>query len=277
MVFAINLFNFPQNSLTTPAYFLVIHGSRNSETLMAASQLKLLLTEKMKLRTAVELSCLEGNLASFNSENIRLLDYPQAPLIEIAALELAPLPLNQSLVNFARRASSLGFSQIKVVPLFLAPGVHVTEDIPSEISLAIKQINNLVTIELSTFLGKYSEMARLLTKKFFNLSAQERILIAHGSRLSSVASYYQNLADTANAVMAYWSIAPSLEQQVEALVEAGRTQIAILPYFLFPGKITQAIAAKVASLQAKYPQVELFLGQPLGATEEIAELIAREI
>ena len=273
----INLFNFSENSLTTPAYFFVIHGSRNSETLLAASQLKLLLTEKVKLRTTVKLSCLESNLPSSSSENICILDYPQTPLIEIAALELAPLPLNQSLVGFARRASSLGFSQIKVVPLFLAPGVHVTEDIPSEISLAIKQINNLVTIELSTFLGKYSEMARLLTKKFSNLSAQKRILIAHGSRLSSVASYYQNLAGTVNAVMAYWSSAPSLEQQVKAQVKAGTTRIAILPYFLFPGKITQAIAVKVASLQAEYPQVELLLGQPLGATEEIAELIAREI
>ena len=277
MVCTTNLFNFSKNSLTTPAYFLVIHGSRNSETLLAANQLKLLLVDKLRSLTSPELSYSKSNLTSCNSENIRIPTYPQTPLIEIAALELAPLPLNKSLVDFARRASSLGFNHIKVVPLFLAPGVHVTKDIPSEISLAIKQINNLVTIELLTFLGKYSEMARLLSKKFSDLSAHERILIAHGSRLPSVSDYYQSLAEKITAGIAYWSIAPSIEQQVIARIEAGKTQIAILPYFLFPGKITQAIATKVASLQAEYPQVELLLGQPLGATAEIAELIAREI
>ena len=262
---------------TSPAYFFVIHGSRNRETQLAASQLEHLLIEKIESRMTIELSYLEGNLPSSKLENIRLLDYPQIPLIKIAALELAPLPLNKSLVGFAQKASSLGFNRIKVIPLFLAPGVHVSEDIPLEISLATKQINNLVIIELSTFLGKYSEMARLLTDKFSDLSAQTRILVAHGSRLPKVADYYQNMADRLNAVMAYWSLSPSLEEQLEVQIKAGKTRIAILPYFLFPGKITQTISTKVASLQAKYPQVELLLGQPLGATEAIAELIAKEI
>ena len=262
---------------TSPAYFFVIHGSRNPETKMAAEQLKHLLIKKIESRTAIKLSGLKGNLPSSNLENIHLLDYSQTPLIEIAALELAPLPLNKSLVSFAQKASSLGFNRIKVVPLFLAPGVHVSEDIPLEISSAVKQVNNLVTIELSAFLGKYSEMIRLLTDKFSDLSAQTRILVAHGSRIPKVADYYQNLADRVDAVMAYWSTAPSLEEQLEVHFRAEKTRIAILPYFLFPGKITQTISAKVASLQAKYPQAELLLGQPLGATEAIAELIAKEI
>ena len=263
--------------MTTPAYFFVIHGSRNRETQLAAARLKHLLTEKIKSRTAIRLSGLKSNLSSSNLENIHLLDYPQTPLIEIAALELAPLPLNKSLVSFAQKASSLGLDRIKVVPLFLAPGVHVSEDIPLEVLLATKQINNLVNIELSTFLGKYSEMARLLTDKFSDLSAETRILVAHGSRLPEVADYYQNMANRVNAVMAYWSLAPNLEQQVEAQIKAGKIRVAILPYFLFPGKITQTISTKVASLQAQYPQAELLLGQPLGATEAIAELIAKEV
>ena len=262
---------------TFPAYFFVIHGSRNRKTQLAASQLEHLLIEKIKSRTTIELSRWESNLPSSDWQNSRILDRFPTPLIEIASLELAAVPLNKSLVAFARRASLLGFNRVKVVPLFLAPGVHVSEDIPLEISLAVKQIDDLVTIELSTFLGKYSAMAKLLTEKFSDLSASTRILVAHGSRLPKVVDYYQNLADRVNAVMAYWSTAPSLEQQLEAQLEAGKTRIAILPYFLFPGKITQTISANVASLQAKYPQVELVLGQPLGATEVIAELIAKEI
>ncbi|NJK53531.1 MAG: hypothetical protein HC936_13280 [Leptolyngbyaceae cyanobacterium SU_3_3] len=48
------------------------------------------------------------------------------------------------------------------------------------------------------------------------------------------------------------------------------------PIFLFPGKITEAIAQEVANLQQEYPHVELCLGKPLGATEAIAELIVQE-
>ena len=46
-------------------------------------------------------------------------------LVEIAALELSSKSLSESLIDFARQASSRGIKQIKVVPLFLAPGIHV--------------------------------------------------------------------------------------------------------------------------------------------------------
>ncbi|MGF1587720.1 MAG: sirohydrochlorin chelatase [Pleurocapsa sp.] len=198
------------------------------------------------------------------------------PLIEIAALELAPTALNESLVNFAHQAKQRGLKQIKVIPLFLAPGVHVRQDIPAEIALAIKQINHHVTIELSPYLGKYSGIVPLLAGKFAELSAQTRILIAHGSRLSGVNNYYQNLASQLNATIAYWSVAPKLAQQIEVQIASGTKKIAILPYFLFPGKITEAIAIEIALIQQKYTQVELVFGQPLGATEALAELIAQE-
>ena len=67
-----------------------------------------------------------------------------------------------------------------------------------------------------------------------------------------------------------------MSQQVEAQIAAGHKRIAILPYFLFPGKITEAIAKEVSELQIKYPEVKSFLGKPLGATPALAELIAQE-
>ncbi|MGD1922043.1 MAG: sirohydrochlorin chelatase [Pleurocapsa sp.] len=263
---------------TSFAYFFVIHGSRNPETLIAASKLQQLLTWKIKskIRTT-ESDVLGNNLSSANLRNIAVLDSFKTPLVEIAALELGALPLNQSLIKFAHKAYLQGLNRVKVVPLFLAPGVHVKEDIPEEISLAVKEVNNIVTIELSTFLGKYSEITELIVDKFGNLSAQTRILVSHGSRLPGVADYYQSLASRVNAVNAYWSTDPSLDRQVELQVNAGKKRIGILPYFLFPGKITNAIADQVKQLQTRYPKVELILGQPLGSTEALAELIAREI
>ena len=263
---------------TSSAYFFVIHGSRNRESLIAASQLQQHLILKIASNSrSIQSNLFGDNLSPSNSTKTGVLDYPKTPLVEIAALELATLPLNQSLVKFAQKAHFQGFNRVKVFPLFLAPGVHVKEDIPEEISLAVKQINNRVTIELSTFLGKYSEIVQLIIEKFENLSAQTRVLVSHGSRLPGVADYYRSLAYKVGAVNAYWSTSPNLERQVKIQVSNGSKKIAILPYFLFPGKITSEIASKVKKMEIEYPDVELILGKPLGVTEDLAELIAKEI
>ena len=274
--------------ISSSAYFLVFHGSRDPRTRLAASRLRQLITIKFKSKNILTKSkniltrqnYVGRDVSVLQPEMVTTLDLPKIPLIEVAALELAPLSLNESLVKFTLKAYQKGFKQIKVLPLFLAPGVHVREDIPSEIACAITQINNLnnqVTIELSPYLGKYSGMIQLLSRKFRELSGESRILLAHGSRLPTVERYYQSLATELNAVTAYWSISPSLAQQVIAQIAAGRKKIAILPYFLFSGRITQAIAKEVATLQAEHPQVELILGQPLGATEALAEIIVEEV
>ncbi len=259
------------------AYLLVFHGSRDCRTQTGASDLRQLLVTKYKYKHILaQPNCHETSLPNCELKTFINADLLTNPLIEVAALELAPISLNESLVNFAHQAKQQGFKQIKVIPLFLAPGVHVRQDIPAEIALAIKQINQQVTIELSPYLGKYSGIVPLLARKFAKLSAQTRILIAHGSRLSGVNNYYQNLASQLNATIAYWSVPPKLAQQIDLQIASGTKKIAILPYFLFPGKITEAIAQEIALIQQKYTQVELVLGQPLGASEALAELIAQE-
>ncbi|MBE9043142.1 sirohydrochlorin chelatase [Pleurocapsales cyanobacterium LEGE 10410] len=259
------------------ACLLVFHGSRDYRTQSAAHRLKELLATNCQFKNILtQQNYSKKNLLAPPPEVVSTLDFPQTHLVDVAALELASKPLNESLVDFAQKAEQKGFKQIKVIPLFLVPGVHVREDIPAEIALAIKQINNRVTIKLSPCLGKFSGIVPLLTSKFLQLSAETRILIAHGSRLSGVNHYYQNLASQLNATMAYWSVSPSLVSQIKAQIASGKKQIAILPYFLFPGKITSAIAQEVKDLQTQHPQVELILGQPLGATAALAELIAKE-
>jgi sirohydrochlorin cobaltochelatase len=203
-------------------------------------------------------------------------DSPQASMIEVAALELAEQSLCESLMKFAQRTSLQGFKKIKVIPLFLAPGVHVQSDIPAEIASAIKQLDNQITIELSPYLGKYSGIVAFLSSRFAELSGKTRILIAHGSKLPSAGEYYQNLSQQLAAEVAFWSTIPKFTEQIKTQIALGSQKIAILPYFLFPGKITEAIAQEVANLQREYPHVELQLGKPLGANPAIAELIAQE-
>lgn len=252
------------------AYLLVFHGSRDLSAQHAAFDLVQKLNVKFKFKHILtQYNCLESNYFASTTSN----DAAEHPLIEATALELTPISLREKLVTFAQKAYLKGYLRVKVLPLFLAPGVHVQEDIPAEITAAIKNINNKLTIELSPHLGKYSGIVALLSREFSEISAETRILIAHGSRLPQVAEYYQNLANHLGAQMAYWSMNPGIEKQIVTQIELGKMKIAIVPYFLFPGKITKAIATQVNQLQQTYPQVKLCLGEPLGATANLAELI----
>ncbi len=263
--------------ISSCAYLLVFHGSRDCRTQAAAANLRQLLNVKYQSTNILsQQNYLGSSLLNSESELTSTSNFSEAPLIEVAALELTPISLSESLISFARKANQQGLKQIKVVPLFLTPGVHVQQDIPAEIALARKQINHQVTIKLSPYLGKYSEIVPLLSRKFAELPAKTRILIAHGTRLPLGAIYYENLAHQLNADLAYWSTTPWFTERIKAQIALGIKKIALLPYFLFPGKITDAIAQEITKLQTEYPQVELFLGQPLGATEALAELIVQE-
>jgi sirohydrochlorin ferrochelatase len=46
-----------------------------------------------------------------------------------------------------------------------------------------------------------------------------------------------------------------------------------LPYFLFAGGITDAIAQSVSGLQAQFPRLQLKLAEPIGASAQLADLI----
>ena len=255
----------------------MFHGSRDYRTQAAANNLQQLLAAKFQsMNILTQQNYLAKDLIIFEDKTAFDSKRYKTPLVEVAALELADLPLSESLINFAQKASLHGIKQIKVIPLFLVPGVHVTEDIPAEIALAAKQINSQVQIKLSLYLGKYSGIVPYLSRKFRELPGKTRILIAHGSRLSTGAKYCQSLASQLGADLAYWSTTPRFSDLIAAHIATGSKKMAILPYFLFPGRITEAIATEIAELQTQYPQVKLSLGQPLGATEAIAELIAQE-
>lgn len=259
----------------TSAYLLVFHGSRDSRSLSAASQLARLtvkqLNSKIILPQRNELSPQSPFLANKISATSRS---AVKPLVDIAALELARLPLHQSIIKFAQAAQKKGYKQIKLIPLFLGAGVHVRQDIPQEIALAKETLGEAISIKSTTYLGDHTAMSRLLRDRFIQLSAEARILLAHGSRSVAGNASTQSLATQLQAEAAYWSVAPNLSDRVKALITSGKSKIAILPYFLFTGKIFEAIASEVERLRHLFPQTSLILGEPLGATPELAALIA---
>lgn len=238
------------------AYLLVSHGSRDPRPEIAMQQLARLVCEQAQVT-------LGKSIASVGT----------------AYLELTPEPLHQQIINFARNvfavcSQSPGFQAcLKIVPLFLLPGVHVMEHIPKEVALAQQVLGEDVLIELKPYLGSHSSLEQLVAKQFAATTATAKILVAHGSSRANAQQPVEAMAKKLGAVTAYWGVAPSLESQVKALINAGCKQIAIGPYFLFAGGITDAIAQTKEKLQWHFPEVIFQLAEPLGATAQLAQLV----
>ena len=232
------------------AYILVFHGSRYAASAMAASRLAQWLSEKLP-----------------------------NPLVTTAALELTSLPLHQNIIDFAQFAIADGYQKIQILPLFLSQGVHVREDLPAEVAQAQEKLGTTINLELLAELGSYPEMPTLLAKQSARIAppTAKRILLAHGSRLAGGNNPYETLAAKLDATNAYWSVPPDLSKTVRALISENTDTIVIILYFLFPGRITQAIADQVAQLQVEFPQIDLILTPPLAATPELADIISYQL
>lgn len=252
----------PDNS---PAYLLVFHGSRDPRPVRAANRLAELVRARLVARQEIAIAC--------SSPSVAVREREEPPLVEIASLELTEIPLHQEIDRCARVARERGSSELHVIPLFLLRGVHVTEDIRAEVSLA----RSSLPIEVKPFLGSYPGMIELISRQFERFPATDRILLSHGSRRAGGCRIVESIARLVEAVPAYRSIEPSLSSRIETCIENGARSIAILPYFLFPGAITDEIDREIFSLSQKHKNVKLFSGEPLGATEELARVIVGEV
>jgi sirohydrochlorin cobaltochelatase len=251
------------------AYLLVSHGSRDPRSQIALEQLAKLLNRKLQTKYAIAQSKTYRDTTVFNGED--------NSMVGTACLELATLPLHKSIQQFATKAKESGVKQIEILPLFLLGGTHVKEDIPREIAIAQQDLENSISLQLNPYLGSNPRLIELLARQFKHLAAETKILMSHGSRYPNGNHSCEAIAAKLNAIPAYWSVSPTLAEIIAKLAQGEIKKVAILPYFLFVGGITDAIATQVQQLQQDYPKLELLLGNPLGATAELADLIVEEL
>jgi sirohydrochlorin cobaltochelatase len=275
------------------AYLLVSHGSRDPRPQAAVERLAQLVCQKLQeverplpgdqgsnpplTKPAVDseqvavLSTLAAHKPQFPRNNLLF------PLVATACLELSPFPLHQQIAALSNRLVAAGCDRLQVVPLFLLPGTHVKEDIPAEVNLVRQhlqtQANPSLTIDLLPYLGMHPGLQRLLIHQLGDRSDAALILLAHGSRRRGGNQPVEAIAAHLGAVPAYWSVLPSLEMRITELVQAGYSKIGIVPYFLFAGGITDAIAQSVAYLSQQFPSVQLELSEVLGVSPALADLV----
>jgi sirohydrochlorin cobaltochelatase len=245
----------PSNSISS-AYLLVFHGSRDPRPQQAIEILVQQVADQLEA------------------------DATQKNIVGWAALELQPLPLHQQICRFAEVALTQKIDRLQIIPLFLLPGVHVKEDIPAEVELARQTIGTKIEISMSPYLGSYPGMAqRLISILDMKSEIAAWVLLAHGSRRSGGNQPIEDLAielqqQSHKAVFpAYWSVPPNLETQIQALVNSRYDRIGILPYFLFAGGITDAIAQSVDRLSYQFPQTEFYLAEPMGVSPHLIKPI----
>lgn len=268
-------------------YFLVFHGSRDRRGQFILSQLihslsqqvadKLILAQGKHLQQKIALEIhhnvcnYTGEYSTCTTQDLTLRSKMEIPLIGTGSLELTTIPLHHKIKQYADSIQKLGYKRLKILPLFLTPGVHVCEDIPAEIAQTV--VSKEIELELLPFLGHHSRILTILSQQFAQLPSNGRILLAHGTKYPQGNVFIDKLATRLNARAAYYSVASSLKEQVQALIARKLSKIAIVPYFLFPGRITEAIAMEIAQLQRDFPETELLLGRPLGTTGELSNLI----
>ncbi len=233
-------------------YILVNHGSRESSALKGLDRLIEQINNKL---------------------------YTQGFLIDHVSLEFSEVPLAQAIEQIVLKKSDHLLRRVNILPLFLSSGVHLQQDIPAELAKAKVRLSKKVTIELLPHLGSFSAMPKLLEQIFVENSSNlaKRILLVHGSRLSSANLESLALAKQLQSGVAFWSIEPSLDNIIERLIAENISSIAILPYFLFDGGITASVQTKVKEFALKYQDVDFQLTPTLGHNSQLSSLIAQAI
>ncbi len=254
--------------LEKTAYLLVYHGSRDPRPQQEMDRL----AEQIQHQLAEEFV-----ISAQPGIRTAVLTKPPQPLVYTAALELAPLSLEDAIAQLSQQLASKGITELQVLPLFLLPGVHVREDIPEAVKIAQQAVGHQMRITLKPYLGQSPLMAKQLQAAFSDATHSAKIIISHGSRRPGGNQPLERLAQQVGLKPAYWSVSPTLSEQVTRLVRSGILAIEIVPYFLFPGGITDAIAQHVDTLQAQFPQVQLQFGRPLSRQLSLADLIIKEM
>jgi sirohydrochlorin ferrochelatase len=274
------------------AYLLVFHGSRDRRPQAAVEKLSEYFSCRIQhiqlapsgsaKASEVDPDDWEGNrrLARSNYPDSLAASIESQPIVAIAALECsseslhAPIVrLGNTLQTIARNPTKSEPITIQILPLFLLQGVHVMEDIPQEVALAQQALGTRVRLGITSHLGSRLRLQRLIPERMAAFPAEAWILLAHGSRRPGANQAVEALAERLGAISAYWSVPPDLESRLLELVNSGTKRVAIFPYFLFSGSVTDAIAQLVARLAAQFPTLDLYLIPPLDATPELADLL----
>lgn len=171
-----------------------------------------------------------------------------------------------------------------LLPLFLAPGIHVEADLRAALRRA-RRANPLVNFVQTPTPGEHEEIETLLAERAGQLVGDSDdhsavVLLAHGSRRTEADQLLQDLADGVweklggpLVTAAFWKTAPDLRQTLRELNGQGVRRVGILPYFLFQGSLTESIDAEVERMRSEFPRLHLRVDGVLGGDARLLPIL----
>ncbi|MDX2228800.1 MAG: sirohydrochlorin chelatase [Leptolyngbyaceae cyanobacterium bins.349] len=265
---------------SSSAYILVFHGSHDPRSQRAAKQLTGYFRQAIQQAPCVAEAVgevLDWRTPPVMANRSVVTEVALIPVQDVY-LECVAQPLPEQIQQFIEQfieqpnaqADGSIITEWRVIPVFLLAGMHVMEDLPA----AIAAVQSAVPLTLLPHLGSHAGLRRLLNERMSVLPMEAWVLVAHGSRRAGANHRIETLAEHLGVVTAYWSTPPTLEQRLQELADSGLRRIGILPYFLFSGGITDAIAQTVSQLSQQCPQLSLNLVHPLDVNlPELADLL----
>ncbi|MDL4843037.1 sirohydrochlorin chelatase [Aquibacillus rhizosphaerae] len=205
---------------------------------------------------------------------------------EPAFLELA----TPTITNAIDTCVEKGATEITVVPILLLPGIHVSEDIPLEISKGKKQHPELI-INYAKPLGSDGVIVemirnRVVERDVFKELKKAVLLVSHGSRNQQAVEEFEQLAiacknEISNQYDVYTAYlkmtVPSLEEQLDNLKIYNYQEIYVVPHFLFSGGFEKEIEEVTQSYQKQMPNTSIIHCEPTGFDHTLIPLIVKRI
>ena len=179
-------------------------------------------------------------------------------------LEFATESLAQQLKLAALGFDTSSLSKVIVVPVLMAAGVHVREDIPAAIEQA-GQLCPTLSFHLTSPIGQTEQLGDVLTSLCNAMSPCEAWVIwGHGSRRASFAREFEQVGQilskrNANQLVltAFAKQEPCLDRQIRQLYQSGYRRIGVLTGLLFPGWLSDRLIASARELEAGLPNLQI--------------------
>lgn len=192
-------------------------------------------------------------------------------------LEFSERLLDEQLAVYGGKGNHL-----VLLPMFLAPGVHVEEDLRGALSRARSAFPEVSFFQTAT-LGEHEEMETLLAERVKPLLERSHtavVLLAHGSRREEANLLVQELADGVweqlggpLVTAAYWKVSPDLRQTLRELSHQGIRHAVIVPFFLSEGSITERIDLEIERLSGEFPKMHILRDRALGEDDRLLPLM----
>lgn len=192
------------------------------------------------------------------------------------------------------QAIAAGARHLTVLPLLLGAATHQKNDIPTALAWARARYPK-ATFSYGTPLGAHAALATALADRaaeaisasaYASAEAETAVLLV--GRGSSDPDSNSDLYKMGRLLFEGrgWGwveccfvamAAPDLASGVERCLRLGVRRLVLLPYMLFTGVLDRRVHELAAELRARFPEVDLLVGAPLGAHPQVLRVALQRI